>query len=202
MDKLIMRANPLSRIKIERGVRQVLNDFNPDALSDLVRLDIERMFEKFVPKRFGIETGYEELSLGIHGYTDPGRMRSVVATNLVDTMDKSTRRFGRSTVGHEIGHAVLHAVQFNRKKAEARFTHDDKHTPSYLFRKQDLAVYEDPEWQAWEFCKSLFMPKSATEDAVQRGYTVREISEIIDLNPAFVESRLRNLKMLDKVRAF
>jgi hypothetical protein len=202
MDQLIMKANPLSRRKIEYAARQILNDFSTDAAASLVRIDIERMFEHYIPKRFGIETAYEELSEGIHGYTDPGRMRSVVALSLVDTEDEPTRRFGRSTIGHEIGHAVLHTAQFNKKKAAARFLHDDAHVPSYLFRKDELRAYESPEWQAWEFCKSIFMPRLATIEAVNGGQTVREISKLIDLNPAFVESRLRNLKMLDKVRAF
>ena len=202
MDKLIMKATPLSRKTIGRAARQVLNDFSPDRSVDLQRLDIERMFETFVPRRFGIETSYENLDFGIHGYTDPNSMRSVVAVNLVDSNDQSTLRFGRSTLGHEIGHVVLHAMQFRKRKAESRFTHDDKHAPSYLFRKSDLAVFEDPEWQAWEFCKALFMPEVATIEAVGAGLTVRQIAEKIDLNPAFVESRLRNLRLLGKVRAF
>lgn len=199
---IVMKADGLSKRKIEDAARKVLFDFSPNSVTSLKMLDIEKMFENYVPKRFGINTGYEEMNAGIHGYTDPSALRSAVAISLIDSKDLPTVRFGRSTIGHEVAHAILHAHQFRRKKAESTFLHDDAHLSKYLFRKTEVAVYENPEWQAWEFCKSLFMPRVAVESAVADGCSVRDISEIINLNPAFVESRLRGLKMLDRVRAF
>jgi hypothetical protein len=96
----------------------------------------------------------------------------------------------------------LHVPQFRRRDSVSRFLHDDSHEAKFLFRKVEVEIYESPEWQAWEFCKSIFMPRIAVENAVDEGCSVRDISEIINLNPAFVESRLRNLRMLGRVRAF
>ncbi len=196
-----MRAAPLSRTKIEDAVQKILRDFCPETASSLIPLEIERMFEIYLPKRFGIQTSYENLSPNIHGYTDPNKMRSAVSTRLIEAKDTSTRRFGRSTTGHEVGHCILHAGQFKRRN-DLQFLHDDSHSKLALFRQEDLRPYENPEWQAWEFCKSLFLPKAVLLEAIEKGFTIRDISERVDLNPAFVETRLGNLGLSGQVRPF
>ncbi|QQS34362.1 MAG: hypothetical protein IPM50_07300 [Acidobacteriota bacterium] len=203
MNKPTMKANGLSRLRIEKFASTTLKDFCPEALDRLLALDIERFYETYLPKRFGISTGYQRLAHGIHGYTNPSRLESAVSTELIEAHDRSTLRFGRSTIGHEAGHCVLHAHQFKKKNEIENFTHDGTHAPEQrLFRRDEIKAFECPEWQAWEFCKSLFLPKQVIEAEVERGATVRSISEIVNLNPAFVEVRLRNLRLLDKVRAF
>jgi hypothetical protein len=189
-------------MEIERIARDLLSDFCPEALHRLVPLDVESLFEQYVPKRYEVDTGYEKLSPGIHGYTDPTNMRSAVSVDLVDASDSATKRFGRSTIGHEVGHCVLHARQFRRRKLQSRFQHDIAHDMSTLRRQDDLKWTVNPEWQAWEFCKSIFLPKSVLEHAVASRLTVRDISTRVDLNPAFVETRLRNLQLLEMTRAF
>ena len=198
-----MKAIGLSRSRIEKIAQSVTKDFDPNVLTELCNLDIERLYEQYIPKRFGISTGYQELSRGIHGYTNPTKLESAVSVTLVDSSDTSTRRFGRSTIGHETGHCVLHAHQFRKKQVLDAFLHDGPHDVSQkLFRQEDIKAFESPEWQAWEFCKSLFLPRKLLISAAEKGCSIRQISEITDLNPAFVETRLRNLRMLDKVRAF
>ena len=196
MKRPVMKADGLSREKIENATRKLLRDFCPEALEELIPLDIEKMFELYLPKRFNIQTAYEELSGGIHGYTDPNKLKSAVAVNLIESNDISTIRFGRSTIGHEIGHCILHAFQFKRKNLEMKFFHDDTHSKPLLFRQEDLKPYENPEWQAWEFCKSLFLPKSLCYEAVEKGMQIRDIADKVDLNPAFIEVRLKNLKLV------
>lgn len=191
----VMKAAALSRANIEHIAQKVLRDFYPDAQKELIQLDVEEMFEQYIPKRLGITTEYEELSFNIHGYTEPSKLRSVVALNLVESDDRATIRFGRSTIGHEIGHSVLHAHQFKRKRAELKFLHDKSHENPILFRQEDLKPFENPEWQAWEFCKALFLPAHLIQDAIESGVTIREIADKVNLNPAFVEVRLKNLKL-------
>lgn len=191
----VMKARGLSRDKIEEAVQRILRDFCPEALVELTPLNIERMFEQYIPKKFGIQTGYEELSYGIHGFTDPNKLRSIVASQLVDSKDTATIRFARSTTGHEIGHAVLHAIQFKRKNLELKFLHDNNHSAPLLYRQEEIKAYENPEWQAWEFCKSLFLPKDVIRKAVKEGKQIRDIAERVNLNPAFIEVRLKNLKL-------
>ncbi len=196
MNQPVMKANPLSRRKIENAAEIVLKDFCPEALTELLPLDIEKMFEIYIPKRLQVSTAYEELSFGIHGYTDPNNSKSAVSVKLVDSDDNATIRFGRSTIGHEIGHIVLHALQFKRKNLELKFFHDDSHSKSLLFRQEEIKIYENPEWQAWEFCKSLFLPANVICEALESGMQVREIAERVNLNPAFIEVRLKNLKLI------
>lgn len=197
----VMKANPMGRRTIENFAQKVLRDFCPEALDDLIPLDIEKMFEQYVPKRFGVDTSYEELTMGIHGYTEPNKLRSAVAVDLVETNDTATIRFGRSTIGHEVGHAVLHARQFKRKNLGLKFLHDDSHSKPLLYRQEELKAFENPEWQAWEFCKSIFLPATQLYKAVENGLTIREISERVNLNPAFVEVRMKNLKLSEIVQA-
>lgn len=189
----VMRAIGLKRVTIEKFAQKVLKDFCPESLDGLLPLDIEQMFEQYVPKKFGVATGYEEMLPGIHGYTDPNKLVSKVSSDLLDAEDVPTIRFGRSTIGHEIGHVMLHAKQFNRKNADLRFLHDNNHLKPLLFRQEELRPFENPEWQAWEFCKSLFLPAPLMYKAVEDKLEVKEISDIVNLNPAFVQVRLRNL---------
>jgi hypothetical protein len=197
-----MKAKGLSRDRIETAAELVLKDFCPEMLEGLQALDVERLYEAYLPKRFGIATGYQELAPGIHGFTNPTRLESAVSVCLVDASDRATLRFGRSTMGHETGHCVLHAHQFRQKKIHT-FLHDGTHAPEQrLFRRDEVKPYEDPEWQAWWFCKAIFLPKSVLMAEVKDGITIRKIAETVNLNPAFVEVRLRNLQLLDKVRAF
>lgn len=195
MNQPVMRADRMSRADIENASLKVLKDFCPDAAERLLPLDIERLFEQYLPKRFGVATRYSDLSFGIHGMTDPEKMLSIVSVSLVEADDAGTRRFGRSTIGHEIGHAVLHAQQFKRKRLEAKFYNDEDHSGQQLFRQSDLRPFENPEWQAWEFCKSLFLPKHLISDAFNNGESVQQIAEKVDLNPKFIEVRLKNLKL-------
>ena len=198
-----MKAKGLSRAKIETIAQTVLKDFCPDMLNGLAPLDAERLYETYIPRRFSITTGYQELATGIHGFTNPSRLESAVSVTLVDAADRATMRFGRSTIGHEAGHCILHAHQFKQRNELDSFLHDGSHAPEQrLFRREELKAYENPEWQAWEFCKAIFLPRQVLAIAVEGGATVRTISETVNLNPAFVEVRLRNLCMLDKVRAF
>ncbi len=196
MNQPVMKASPLSRRKIEKDTQKVLKDFCPKALEEFIPLDIEKMFEQYIPKRFNVATAYKELSFGIHGYTDPNELKSAVSVKLVDSDDIATIRFGRSTIGHEIGHIILHAFQFKRKNLELKFFHDNNHSKSLLFRQEEIKIYENPEWQAWEFCKSLFLPEKLCYESFEKGMQIRDIAEIVNLNPAFVEVRLKNLKLI------
>jgi hypothetical protein len=196
MNQPVMKANPLKRVQIERISEQVLKDFCSEALTKLMPINIEKMFELYIPKRFQVATSYEELSFGIHGYTDPNNLKAAVSVKLIEANDLATTRFGRSTIGHEVGHVVLHATQFRKKNLELRFLHDDNHSKTMLFRQKDLRAFENPEWQAWEFCKSLFLPKHLIVEAQENGMSSRDIAEIVNLNPAFVEVRLKNLKLI------
>lgn len=196
MKRPVMKANGLSWLKIGKITEQILKDFCPEALTELLPLNIEKMFEIYIPKRFQVSTAYEELPVGIHGYTDPNKLKSAVSAKLVDSDDIATLRFGRSTIGHEIGHAVLHARQFKLKNLELKFLHDDNHLKPMLFRQEDIKPFENPENQAWQFCKSLFLPATVIQNAFENGLDSRKIADRVNLNPAFVEVRLKNLKLI------
>lgn len=203
MSKRIMLAEPLGRERIERIAQSVLKDFSPKSLEKLGFLDVEMMYETYIPKRFGIATGYQELTAGVHGYTSPAHLESAVSLSLVESDDQSTIRFGRSTICHEIGHCVLHAHQFKRRNQIDSFLHDKTHpSEQKLFRREEIKPYMDPEWQAWWFCKAILLPKELIKNEVYKGSSIKQIANMVNLNPAFIEVRLKNLSLTGKVKAF
>jgi hypothetical protein len=54
----------------------------------------------------------------------------------------------------------------------------------------------DPEWQAWEFARALLMPKHLIVEYCNQELSLNEMAKHFDLNPAFVEVRLKTLNFL------
>jgi hypothetical protein len=64
---------PLGRKDIEAQAASLLRDLQPKAAIGDEPADIESIFEFYIPKHYGIKTGYTDLSVlgsGILGYTD------------------------------------------------------------------------------------------------------------------------------------
>lgn len=78
--------------------------------------------ERFIEKRFRIEAvSYEDLPTGVLGYTKfgpKGVEAVVVARALEESRDKVSRRRVNTTLAHEAGHGLLHAVSFALAAAE------------------------------------------------------------------------------------
>jgi hypothetical protein len=101
----------LSRVKIERMAAQFIAQNQSDVLCDDNSINIEYIYEIVIPERFGIKTGYTDLSglgPGIIGYTDAISMRSYVDSSLSDADDHPTRRRFRATLAHEAFHCIQH----------------------------------------------------------------------------------------------
>lgn len=185
----------LSRDAIERTSLRLLRELQPRAVKGSEPTDIESIFEFYIPEKFGIETGYTDLSsLGpdVLGYTDAAMKISKVDSSLSNAKDVPTARRFRATVGHEAGHCLKHVNYLNiftsstfRNFAEGLYRKD----------RHSIKPYEDPEWQAWEFSQAWLMPKHLILRYRQKGYDTRDMADCFDVNPAFVEVRLRKLKI-------
>lgn len=136
-----------------------------------------------------------DLPSGIYGYTDSDRMESVISSDLLDAPSESQMRYARSTIAHESGHALIHVPEFRRKKASLRSIHDKEHISLRLHRQADVKVFMNPEWQAWRFAGALLMPAPTFRAAIREGLDEFDLSELFNVNPAFVRSRLRALKL-------
>jgi Zn-dependent peptidase ImmA (M78 family) len=160
-------------------------------LREPMPFDIERFFECDLESLTGVRTDYRELAAGIHGYTDVDEMESVIALHLMES--DSHKRFRRSTIAHETGHVIQHALEFRQRKEALRFVHDTDQVSLRMYRERDVPLYRNPEWQAWRFAKGLLMPAPSVRLAMRRGCDWEDLSDIFDVNPAFVFSRMKEL---------
>ena len=191
MGRSVPVAQPRSKNEIEEIARKIIQHYQPEVLHKPAVFDIERFFDCDLEPLTGVKPDYRELPAGIHGYTDFEAMESVISKTLAD--DDSARRFCRSTIGHEVGHAGLHVRDFKRKWEAIRLINNGEDVGLKLYRAQDIKAYLNPEWQAWRFCKSLLMPASVVSDAVRSGYSIKDLSDAFDLTPAFVKVRVKEL---------
>jgi Zn-dependent peptidase ImmA (M78 family) len=65
-----------------------------------------------------------------------------------------------------------------------------------LYRKTSVPLYRNPEWQAWRFAGALLMPEAPFKVLMERGYTKGDLADHFQVNPSFVDTRMRALKMI------
>lgn len=100
--------------------------------------------------------------------------------------DGTNTNRARSTLAHEIGHAVLH-------KAEVR---TGRELPAALALRRaprsKLKPYEDSEWQAYMFAGALLMPRPALRQAPLNDQVQLAIQ--FGVSEAFVRSHLSRIR--------
>jgi len=185
----------LSRKKIEAKAVSLLREFQPEALRGECPVDIEQIFEFYVPEHYKIDTGYTDLSFlgsGVLGYTDASKKISYVDKTLIDSKDIATERRCRATVGHETGHCIYHVSILNFFKSSL---FKDNSEGLYRAKRTEIKAYQDPEWQAWEFARAFLMPRHLILEYCEKDYSIRDMAGFFNVNPAFVEVRLKTLKI-------
>jgi Zn-dependent peptidase ImmA (M78 family) len=98
-------------------------------------------------------------------------------------------------MAHETGHAVIHVPEFRMKRALLRSIHDKKHPSLRLHREANVKIYMNPEWQAWRFAGAILMPARTFILAVREGLNEKNLANAFMVNPAFVRTRARALKI-------
>jgi len=185
----------LSRNKIEARAVSLLRELQPEAFKGECPVDIEAIYEFYIPEHCGIETGYTDLSFlgsGILGYTDAAKKISYVDKTLSDPNDTPTERRCRATVGHESGHCLYHVPILNFFKSSSR---EDESEWLYRAKRTEIKAYEDPEWQAWEFARACLMPRCLILQYCEKDYSIRDMAERFNVNPRFIEVRLKTLNI-------
>ena len=192
----LIPARARSGREIDTIAQRELHRFQPAAIDEPQVVEVEAIFELGLP-RFGIEPDYQHLEQrGIQGYTDSQNMICVVSSELAD--DPAASPYFRSTVAHEIGHAILHIPEFRRRRQTLVFEQFTNDTVLHRLPDTQIPIYKNPEWQAHRFAGGLLMPEMAVQKAIMsnRGdYTV--LSTVFKVTPAFVRSRLKGLKILN-----
>lgn len=187
----------LNRKQIQAITHHILLATSPRALCGEEPVDVESIFELYIPKKFKIATEYQDLSrLGpnVLGFTDAKSKMSLVDLNLYSSDLPVGRRRSRTTTGHEIGHCVIHVPVLAAFSSSCR---DESELSLYRREASKLQPWQEPEWQAWEFCRNLLMPVELVKRYVAEGKTPREMSQLFDVNKCFVDSWLRKLGLLN-----
>lgn len=119
-----------------------------------------------------------------------GRTEILMRSEFFDALSQpnaSTNR-ARSTLAHEIGHAVLHAAELKA----------GRHRPEFLTlrraRREDLRPFRDSEWQAHTFAGALLMPVSALRPLA--GLSHADLATRFQVSEAFVRSHLKRIRRL------
>lgn len=192
MSRHLVPAKPRSSANIDSLALNIVQKYQSGMLNNEERFDIERFFDCDLEGLTKVKTGYRLLESGIHGYTDSEDMISIISVDLMD--DPWEEFFCRSTMAHETGHAILHVWDYRRKKAILKSIHDENHTLRN-YREEEIITYKNPEWQAWRFAGALLMPEPAFREAVVDGLGKRDLSQRFGVNPAFIKSRAKALKI-------
>lgn len=194
LDEEVPPVNPLGVAAIEELGRCFLDQLAPEMLATPQPLNVLELVDTQLPK-FGIHVcpaSREEIG-NRDGATDPsgdGEITILVTEEVWEALEMAAPKsyYARTTVCHEIGHAILHVPVLRR-----RLLLND-----VLARTQraNLKAYEDPEWQAWVFAGTILMP-SVTLRMLQaecKRLTQEVVSNTFEVSAKMAESHLRRLK--------
>lgn len=180
---------------------KLVQAFQPDALQRVTSFDVEKFFEFELKKQTGVEPVYQPLGSGLEGLINIEAMECIICANAADYggNDMKRRRL-RATQAHEIGHCHLHVAELRQTRAAQELRHDSQHADSDLYKQEEIKVYRNPEWQAWRFAGALLMPECCVRAAVYNRWTKKRMSRAFDVNVAFLEVRLHDLRIPDRIR--
>lgn len=181
--------------EIDKIAQLVLSYCQPEAIKKPQVVDVENIFEFLLPK-LGIESDYQPLEQrGIQGFTDFENLICAVSAELADAPNAAA--YLRSTMAHEIGHAILHIPEFRRRQQKIISEQTKSYGVLHRLPDTEIPIYRNPEWQAHRFAGGLLMPEPAVRKALSI-YRIHEIlSTIFKVTPAFVRARLRGLNMMN-----
>lgn len=197
----VLKVRPRSAQEIENIACKVIKSFQPDTLRMLTSFDVEGFFEFELKKQTDVEPDTKDFPDGIDGYTNIEEMKCYISLKLMEYGESEViRRKLRATQAHEIGHCFLHVEDARRnRKFQQKFLNDHQSSLK-MYNPNDLKAYENPEWQAWRFASALLMPERCFMRAVECNWTKKKIKYAFDVNPSFIEVRLRELKVSKRLR--
>lgn len=142
-------VTPLRRIDLEKQAVGYLKKYQPEVLKKVKAVDLARLLDYCIYDSHGfspkIVSGFG--SSEIEAQTDFLNKTIEITSECYDSLDVPGRP--RFTVGHELGHVVIHSSQFPSLITSLQRT-----------QKAKIETYENPEWQADHFSGALLMPLS------------------------------------------
>jgi hypothetical protein len=196
LDEEVPPVAPLSVAAIGELGRCFLEQLAPEVLILPQPLDVLDIAENRL-QRFGIHVcpaSREEIG-DRDGATDPqgsGEITILVSEEVWDALGENAPRshYARSTVCHEIGHALIHVPVLRKRMLLSNVL--------ARARRRDLRAYNDPEWQAWAFAGAILMPTTTLSMLQhQHGQLSAElVSQTYAVSWAMAFKHLKRLKLL------
>lgn len=197
----VLKVRSRSAQEIENIACEVIKSSQPDALRMLTSFDVEGFFEFELKEKTDVEPDTKDYPIGIDGCTNFEKMKCYISRRLMNYGECDvTRRRLRATQAHEIGHCFLHIEDARRNREFQQKFVNDKNSSIKMYNPDDLKAYENPEWQAWRFASALLMPECCFRRAVELNWTKKRIKYAFDVNPSFIDVRLRELKIATSLR--
>ena len=168
-------ARPLSRRKI-RKASNLIRKFYSAKYGDEIKIDVIKLLEVILPS-LDDEFEYDYVTRDVlgnkHGLTKPDEMKILIREDVyLGALENKGR--DRMTIGHEIGHLILH----------------NEESVSFAREFEEPKTYEDPEWQAKAFAGELLIP---FEFAVENP-SISKIAEVCGVSRKAAETHLNALK--------
>jgi hypothetical protein len=188
----VIAMPPLSLKYLETLGETVVSTFQPEALSTPQPIKVREWIDQLLP-RFGIHVmpaSYEELGERVAVTYAAGESESEILVSpwIYDNLaDEERPHFARSTVIHELAHAILHVPLLRGRSAVS-------HEISERLDRRRLAEANDPEWQAWVLAGAILMPSRTIAMLPDR--SPRSVADAFFVSQKFAEVRLERLAVL------
>mgnify|MGYP006286076351 CR=1 FL=1 len=182
----VLRVQPLSRAEIRTRAERMLRAVAPEQLEHLAPLPARQLIlERLEPH--GIRVGFEDLPEAVEARTrapgpeHPANLWALVELRPWDLValcrQKAPPSRALATLAHELGHVVLHVRQLAVR-------------PPRVAPLEQVAPYEEAEWQAWCFAGCLCAPVGVARMELGRGATVAELAASWGISRVFLARHL------------
>jgi hypothetical protein len=184
----------MSGIQIDLIATKIIRDHQPGVLKSGKAFDVHRFFDTKLEDLTGITPVYSsDLPSEIFGLTDSANKQVIIQEELAN--DVFSENFFRSTLAHETGHCIMHVPQLQKKNRPQIFRQAKNEDSIQLYRKDNIPVYCNPEWQAWRFAGALLMPEVPLRMMLNDNAGLVEIAKNFEVNTSFLKARLKALKI-------
>jgi hypothetical protein len=184
----------MSGRQIDLLAMTLIRKHQPAVLQGTKAFDIHRFVDTKLEDLTEITPIYSsELPFEIYGLTDSANKQVIVQEELAN--DASSVNFFRSTLAHETGHCFMHVPQLQKINRTQIFRQAKSDDGLHLYRKDNIPVYRNPEWQAWRFAGALLMPEAPLRVMLNDGAGLSDIANHFEVNIPFLKARLNALKI-------
>ena len=203
LDEEVFVMPPMSMATIEQIATALLQEIAPNSLVSPGKLRLLEVCETQLESRgvFVYPASDEELN-GRAGATDPTGAPGDPISILLRSEDFDAlgvggpgENFARSTLAHELAHAILHVPRIRRIRALRL-----ERILLSRMRRAELKPYLDPEWQAFALGGCILAPREAI--SLLPGTALAELARVFGTSESLMWMHLKRLRLLPKEEGY